>query len=217
MHKPNGGYSSAVNLGLDKATGDFISIIEPDDWVQSTGYAVLVRELSASDIDIVKGDYNEMSNDGKLLRDAIYRRKIGCFPSEAFSIRDNPVLWRFHPGICTCIYRREFLVQNNIRMKEVPGAAWTDNPFQIQTTYLARKIRWINCPFYNYRATVSVPLRNVHVIFDRCNEIHDWLGVRDVSDEMWQALYFPRHLMMSAGATSLSVRRKFECFAEECK
>ena len=214
IHKPNGGYSSAVNLGLDKATGDLISIIEPDDWIQPFGFEALTKCFGDPDVDIVKGDYNEMSDDGKLSRDSIYRRKLGSFPVESFTMRDNPVLWRFHPGICTCLYRREFLVQNNVRMKEAPGAAWTDNPFQIQTTYLARKIRWIDCPFYNYRATVSGPLRNVQVIFDRCNEIHDWLDARDVSDEMWQALYSREFEYLSKASHDVRWRNVLGCAKE---
>lgn len=37
FHKPNGGVSSARNLGLDHATGEFITFIDSDDWIDD-GY-----------------------------------------------------------------------------------------------------------------------------------------------------------------------------------
>ena len=34
-HKENGGVSSARNTGLDTATGDYITFVEADDWIES--------------------------------------------------------------------------------------------------------------------------------------------------------------------------------------
>ena len=34
IHKPNGGVSEARNVGLDQAKGNYISFIDPDDWVE---------------------------------------------------------------------------------------------------------------------------------------------------------------------------------------
>ena len=35
IHKPNGGVSEARNVGLDQAKGNYISFIDPDDWVET--------------------------------------------------------------------------------------------------------------------------------------------------------------------------------------
>ena len=37
IDKENGGYGKAMNTGLDKATGEYIGIVEPDDYVPLTG------------------------------------------------------------------------------------------------------------------------------------------------------------------------------------
>ena len=36
IDKENGGYGKAMNVGLDRATGEYIGILEPDDYVALT-------------------------------------------------------------------------------------------------------------------------------------------------------------------------------------
>ena len=47
FHKENGGVSSARNLGLDNAQGEWISFIDADDWVEVDYLAGLTEKLDA--------------------------------------------------------------------------------------------------------------------------------------------------------------------------
>ena len=38
IHKQNGGYGQTMNVGLDRATGEYIAILEPDDYIESKMY-----------------------------------------------------------------------------------------------------------------------------------------------------------------------------------
>ena len=51
-HKPNGGVSSARNLGLEKSTGKYISFVDPDDFIHSEFIERLEMMLVQSDAEI---------------------------------------------------------------------------------------------------------------------------------------------------------------------
>ncbi len=51
FHKNNGGLSSARNVGLKKATGDFVCFIDSDDWVEKD-YVLTLLETIGEDADV---------------------------------------------------------------------------------------------------------------------------------------------------------------------
>lgn len=52
FHKPNGGVSSARNVGLDNARGEWIAFIDSDDWVEPSYLSVLIKLSANSDLSI---------------------------------------------------------------------------------------------------------------------------------------------------------------------
>lgn len=51
-HQPNSGVSSARNLGIAIATGDYISFIDPDDTIEPQMYEVLINNAEKHNCDI---------------------------------------------------------------------------------------------------------------------------------------------------------------------
>lgn len=47
FHKPNGGVSSARNLGIKKAQGNFLLFIDSDDWLEANSLALLMQQRMA--------------------------------------------------------------------------------------------------------------------------------------------------------------------------
>lgn len=45
IHKPNGGHGSAVNTGIEKASGLYFKVVDSDDWVQQEAYGKILDTL----------------------------------------------------------------------------------------------------------------------------------------------------------------------------
>ena len=68
IHKPNGGVSSAWNAGLDNATGEYISFVDGDDWVEPTYIEEMYKAIKKYNCDIAICATNIIRN-GKVTLD----------------------------------------------------------------------------------------------------------------------------------------------------
>ena len=58
VRQENGGLSAARNTGIELATGDYLTFIDPDDWVTEDYVEVLYRQLKKYDADVSVANYN---------------------------------------------------------------------------------------------------------------------------------------------------------------
>ena len=65
FHKENGGVSSARNLGLDNAKGEWISFVDADDWVEED-YLKNLQNTDEKEIDLVECGYYNVSKNGEI-------------------------------------------------------------------------------------------------------------------------------------------------------
>ena len=57
FHTENKGLSPARNLGLDKATGDWIGFVDSDDWIEPDMYESLLKRAEETGADVVECGY----------------------------------------------------------------------------------------------------------------------------------------------------------------
>lgn len=177
VHQPNGGYGKAVNHGISLACGKYIGIVEPDDFIEVDMYAELFSLAERNQADVAKGWFYDFLDTAQKR----YTKPSTCLLSSvegSFRVSDHPELIQMHPSIWSAIYRKDFLIEHNIKFTEAPGAGWTDNLFQVQTLCLAQRISFINKPLYHWRRVNEVAaddLKDYRIPFLRSDEIHDWL------------------------------------------
>ena len=186
IHKQNGGYGQTCNLGLSKATGEYIAILEPDDYIDSKMYEELYKIAQEYNSDIVKSCFYDNLQCSRVER--IKKVKWNDYIPEdrSFTIKEYPYFLYYHPSIWTCIYKKEFLDKHNIRFVEAPGAGWTDNPFQVQTMCLAQRINYTSEAYYYWRRLNyfdSDDLKDYTIPFKRTDEIHKWLEENNIEFE----------------------------------
>lgn len=112
IHKENGGVSSARNAGLEVAKGEFLTFVDPDDFIAPDTYASnMAYLLEHHDVDILQYPYCNYF-DADDIRD--YHK-----PSSALLIGSEQIFRNWWSGTpleftaCNKIYRRE--LWNNVR------------------------------------------------------------------------------------------------------
>ena len=68
VHKENGGVSSARNVGLQKATGEWIGWVDPDDWIEPNMYCEMLEKAQKWDAEITVCSRAEIYPDRKVIR-----------------------------------------------------------------------------------------------------------------------------------------------------
>lgn len=186
IHKQNGGYGHTCNVGLERANGEYVAIVEPDDFIDKNMYQDLYNAAVENNADIVRSNYIENFDLGRDSYQKISPDNVGEKPKGVFTLKEFPVLFDTHPSIWTCLFKKEFLNKHNIRFIEAPGAGWTDNPFQVQTFCLADRMVYVDKAYYYWRKVNlkdEKDLRDCTIPFKRTKEIHDWLKENNITDE----------------------------------
>ncbi len=172
IHKENGGHGSAVNTGLENATGLYFKVVDSDDWVLDTAYRAILDKLmeltgGGQVLDMLISNYVYEKEGEKRKKVISYRHVLP--EDEAFTWKD---VRRFHKGqyilMHSVIFRTRLLKDCGLKLPE--HTFYVDNLFVFEPLPYVRNMYYLNVNFYRYfigRADQSV---NEQVMIGRIDQ-----------------------------------------------
>ena len=207
IDKENEGYGKTCNRGIAAAHGTWVGIVEPDDYLEPTMVQELVDLIQVNggedQVDIARSAYWRVFGNQKNGRAGVKAQvkngagstehRIPCAykgrvkpKQQPCSIDQMAQLLLHHPAIWTALYRKEFLTQNNISFKEVPGAGWVDNPFLIASHCCGARLVYTDSALYNYRENgyaeaATFAQCQPKIPLERWNDMMDVVDARNIT------------------------------------
>lgn len=206
LKKENGGVTSARNLALDKANGEFVLFVDSDDWLEYNACELLVHQQLINNADMVVGDICEVRNGVK--------KHIQMF-NRSFSTDEITMIHTYQKiclGYCynpyqkqnrsvsgygsigNKIFRRSIIEKKNIRFDPYVNEIYEDNLFTLHFLNDATRISYIPKEIYNYRQISNSSshrfkndsLETSRHIFQR---IEEFIAMQDEPDEFLLPYY----------------------------
>lgn len=152
VHKKNEGVSSARNIGIEMATGEYISFVDSDDWTTPESYSILAEKIIlANKPDIIR--FNAYKNNSIInplplngvLKDKDLREKfvypmIGAEHFDGTFILGVPWLYCLKKELIDR-YKLRFILYNRLE----------DRLFNISALLRAESVLFITEALYHYR------------------------------------------------------------------
>lgn len=148
--KKNTGYGDSMNMGLAKARGKYIGIVEPDDFIELDAFEKMYKVAEEKGVEIVKANFYEYvtkKNKDVHKSELFLKEEIG----DIVDPRSHRHIFYQQPSIWSAIYKREFLNKNKIRFLPSVGASYQDAGFNFKVFATAQKVYYIDEAFLHYR------------------------------------------------------------------
>lgn len=185
IDKPNSGYGNSMNRGFDMACGEYIGIVESDDYADLDMFEKLYNCAKVNRLDVVKSGFYfyysipEEKNIPAPVASQVMCSRVFCPTTDFRSAMEQAEFFNIKPSIWSAIYRREFIRENAIRFHETPGASYQDASFNFKVWCCAKRAKLMEECFLHYRqdnetSSINSPGK-VYCIADEYEEMERFL------------------------------------------
>jgi glycosyltransferase involved in cell wall biosynthesis len=144
LDKENGGLSSARNLGLSNAKGQYVAFVDSDDWIDLSMYNSMISALEEMNADIVICGQKVVNMNGSL--DVINTIEDSVLYSEEEATKLILKDEKIFSFAWDKVYRKELF--NNIRYPE--GRIYEDTATTYKLFHRTKSVYHINEAYYYY-------------------------------------------------------------------
>jgi glycosyltransferase involved in cell wall biosynthesis len=191
IDKGNGNYGSCVNVGLRRATGKYIKVLDADDCFNTRVFEAYLNAIKECDTDMVISDYVKVYPELETIVSCdIPEKKILDFRDLC---KDNNIwnLWMHNVA-----YKRELLL--GIDYKQTEGISYTDQEWIFSPFTAVKTAIYFKLPLYRYTLgregqTMSSAFSDKHFrdnIVCTCNMIEQACHFNNVPDEVMNMLNY---------------------------
>lgn len=148
--KENGGASTARNVGLKNAEGEYIFFLDSDDWLEPNTLETMITTAKKENADLVFCEAQAIDDEGNKELDGHYTYKKHYQTGNAYQIMLKMMERKeFHVAIWMLLLDRRIIIDNNLRFKE--GIIYEDMIISYQFYCLANQAAHVNQNLYNRR------------------------------------------------------------------
>lgn len=152
LHSDKKSYGHQVNMGIRNAHGEYMAIVESDDYILPDMYETLYNVATRIQVDFVKCDFTRFYGEKET---RTYTPAHVLNNSRRYCTVGNPqkdLYWfSTYVLITPAIYSLQFIRDNHIQLNETPGASYQDNGFWFQVLMHAERIWFHPESFYMLR------------------------------------------------------------------
>lgn len=188
FHKENGGVSSARNLGLDNAQGEYITFCDADDYV-STEWLAVYSDAIASNVDLAIQGYYSIYGDNKIVLKNISPCQGNTADAKRFLIT-SLMCQDMYGYLWVKLFRRSLIEQHTIRF-DVQSTFREDEQFLSRYLEYATSIVYMDKVGYHYffpptrKSYRGDPYYSIFPIFQSLDKVFD----RNLPKEICQIHY----------------------------
>lgn len=223
IHQANGGYGKAVNAGIKVATGEYIGIVETDDFIEPDMYEKLYNQAKDLDADVCKCsfyEYNSFKPEDERNKQWINKvQNIANFPNnKCFTIKECPEILMFHASIWSNIYKKDFLQKHNIRLNETKSASYQDFPLMVEVMCKAERIAVLKDYLYHWRVEPSQNSSTVRndsrlmIMAEQCEEVKKIVKENSLYDTVKEEMYMHFFMANYGFYNAISIQHKKDYF-----